>query len=1059
MKAKISIRFISSLLCMAMVFGIFTLNVFASETAISFDNGSSTFEAGRENYGSENVGNLWKGINAENGSEDSILFDYDYVVNAAASTGIYNSVAEEGFEIGTDKSNAGEITVEIYVSIYGKNEYGEYVSHDIRRSASFGYSEYDLKGNPRDNYLCWSFGDYNTEFITISGGGEDLSISISGTLKDIAAHMKENGSDVEIGDSISVGVVVNGRAYYNRAYGTVDYKSEYVDSVWMTVHDAHSREVIIEDFPAMSMKNAIEVVDVPAEEYEGFYEPVKKEYTWIYEFRRMGEYDESLGRAWGDLWPETDGVLTETVPDGTLYGIACGTFNKGESNVLKISELLNSENREFIESLVGIRPSGDGGQVYIDLICSVKMTFADGEIITIDRRVAHEMTHIVAPCIHSCEVCGFCTEKEETLACNYTAFCVCEEPSVPEISVERIAQKDLVVAGTDMPVSVTVDRIDVENSAGSEFLEHILKEIDEEKAAEIFEINVFDEYGNPYILNQWGDMGESLTMTVAVSSKTAKAVANGDMVLYHISGNGHAEEVPAEADVENSTVTFTWDEFSPFVLAEDDSFRFFGREALAKLSNSKALLHAYDQLVKGVESAEATISVSNGTDPLSPEEFVTVMDTYIRDYAHHFWLGNGYSYSTSGDAVVSVSPAYTMSGKTLENAREAFDQKAEEILSGIEDSMSDYEKELYIHDTLAGMIEYTEGTNAHNAYGALVEGKAVCEGYAESFQYLLHRAGIRSFIITGSSINPSTGNPEGHAWNLVRINGNYYHTDLTWNDQGDELFHAYFNQTDAIIEEDHAINATAYALPECTSAEAQYFTGKPEYLSEYTVDSVTKILKNNCYNANVYVPDSPESFITWYGNNIVAIATKAGVIGGFSYGYSSLGREVAVYLDFTCTHPSLTFVPALAPTCTEEGHSEYYKCYCGKWFSDSGAENEITDKNSVIIAAAGHDFGDWETITEATSTTPGEERRECKNCDHYESREIPVKEYSVGDINLDGEVNVKDVYTARLIAAKLIAPTNQQKDLGDVDGDGKITAIDANIIRKYIAHLIGSIPI
>ena len=182
MKAKISIRFISSLLCMAMVFGIFTLNVFASETAISFDNGSSTFEAGRENYGSENVGNLWKGINAENGSEDSILFDYDYVVNAAASTGIYNSVAEEGFEIGTDKSNAGEITVEIYVSIYGKNEYGEYVSHDIRRSASFGYSEYDLKGNPRDNYLCWSFGDYNTEFITISGGGEDLSISISGTL-------------------------------------------------------------------------------------------------------------------------------------------------------------------------------------------------------------------------------------------------------------------------------------------------------------------------------------------------------------------------------------------------------------------------------------------------------------------------------------------------------------------------------------------------------------------------------------------------------------------------------------------------------------------------------------------------------------------------------------------------------------------------------------------------------------------------------------------------------------------------------------------------------------
>ncbi len=1059
MKAKIKIRFISFLLCITMVFGIFPLDAFAAETAISVDNGSSTFEAGREDSYSENVGNLWKSIKAENGSEDSLVFDYDYVVNADAATEIYNSIAEEGYEIGTDRSNAGEITVEIYVSISGKNEYGEFTSHDIRRSASFGYSEYDLKGNERDNYLCWSFGDYNTEFITLSKSAGNLSISVNGTLKDVAAYMVENGNYVEICDSVSVGVVVNGRAYYRRAYGTVDYRSEYVDSIWMVAYDAHSREILPNDYPALSMKNTIEVVDVPAMEFEGFYEPVKKEYSWFYEFRRIGDYDETLDRAWGDIWPETDGVFTETAPDGTVYGIASGTFDKGENNTLKISELLNSENREFIESLAGVKPSGDGGQVYIDLICSVKMTFADGEVVTIDQWAAHEMTYIVAPCIHSCKVCGFCTVKEEILACNYSASCICEEPSVPEISVERIAQEDLVVAGTDMPVSVTVDRIDIENSGDNEFLEHILKEIGEDKAAEIFEINVYDEYGNPYILNQWGDMGESLTMTVEVSKETAEAVANGDLALYHISGNGHAEEVPVEADVANSTITFTWDEFSPFVLVEDDSFKFFGREALSKLSNSEALLYAYDQLASGVETSKATINVSNGTDLLSPEEFVIVMDTYIRDYAHHFWLGNGYSYSISGGAVVSVFPEYTMSGATLENAREAFDQKAEEILSGIDDFMSDYEKELYIHDTLAGMIEYVDGTNAHNAYGALVEGKAVCEGYAESFQYLLHRAGIRSFIITGASINPSTGNPEGHAWNLVRIGGKYYHTDLTWNDQGDELYHAYFNQTDTVIKEDHAINATAYALPECSSAEAQYFTGKPEYLSDYTVDSVVEILQNNCYNAHVYVQDSPQNFITWYGNNIIAIATKVGINGSFSYGYSYLGREVEIYLDFACTHPSLTFVPALEPTCTEEGYSAYYECYCGKWFSDSEAENEITDKNNMIIPAAGHDFGEWETVIEATSTTPGEERRSCKNCDHYESHEIPIKENPVGDINLDGTVDVKDVYTARLIAAKLVKPTEQQTDLGDVDGDGKITAIDANIIRKYLAHIIESIPI
>ena len=68
-------------------------------------------------------------------------------------------------------------------------------------------------------------------------------------------------------------------------------------------------------------------------------------------------------------------------------------------------------------------------------------------------------------------------------------------------------------------------------------------------------------------------------------------------------------------------------------------------------------------------------------------------------------------------------------------------------------------------------------------------------------------------------------------------------------------------------------------------------------------------------------------------------------------------------------------------------------------------------------------------------------------------------EFSLADLNLDGTVDVKDVYTARLVAAKLRTPTEQQILLGDVDLDGKITAIDANIIRKYILGIITKIPV
>lgn len=71
-----------------------------------------------------------------------------------------------------------------------------------------------------------------------------------------------------------------------------------------------------------------------------------------------------------------------------------------------------------------------------------------------------------------------------------------------------------------------------------------------------------------------------------------------------------------------------------------------------------------------------------------------------------------------------------------------------------------------------------------------------------------------------------------------------------------------------------------------------------------------------------------------------------------------------------------------------------------------------------------------------------------------------VKEYNCyGDINIDFTVDVKDVYLARLIAAKLVVPTEMESSFGDVDGDGKITAIDANIIRKFAVGIIDKFPV
>ena len=73
-------------------------------------------------------------------------------------------------------------------------------------------------------------------------------------------------------------------------------------------------------------------------------------------------------------------------------------------------------------------------------------------------------------------------------------------------------------------------------------------------------------------------------------------------------------------------------------------------------------------------------------------------------------------------------------------------------------------------------------------------------------------------------------------------------------------------------------------------------------------------------------------------------------------------------------------------------------------------------------------------------------------------RKSKTEDYIKGDINQNGLVEIDDVYCARLSAAKLLTLSEEQIAAGDVDSDGKITAIDANIIRKYILKIIEKFP-
>lgn len=130
---------------------------------------------------------------------------------------------------------------------------------------------------------------------------------------------------------------------------------------------------------------------------------------------------------------------------------------------------------------------------------------------------------------------------------------------------------------------------------------------------------------------------------------------------------------------------------------------------------------------------------------------------------------------------------------------------AEEALDIVPQGASDYVKELLLHDWLLDHCTYDDTAHdphtpagrehSRDPYGPLVEGYGICLGYATTFQLLMDLAGVECITVVGASKESR----QDHAWNMVRLAGEWYCVDPTWNDTGDnereESRHAYFNCT------------------------------------------------------------------------------------------------------------------------------------------------------------------------------------------------------------------------------------------------------------------------
>lgn len=138
-------------------------------------------------------------------------------------------------------------------------------------------------------------------------------------------------------------------------------------------------------------------------------------------------------------------------------------------------------------------------------------------------------------------------------------------------------------------------------------------------------------------------------------------------------------------------------------------------------------------------------------------------------------------YDTS--AIVSAWQTGDASG--LSDYDRAIYDNAKAILEAIlQDGMSDFEKEVEIYDWVLRNVTYDESQmdvleetarDAYTPYGGLVNRSGVCLGYASAFQLLMELAGVECITVVGVGLST-----EDHAWNMVRLNGEWYCADVTW---------------------------------------------------------------------------------------------------------------------------------------------------------------------------------------------------------------------------------------------------------------------------------------
>ena len=230
--------------------------------------------------------------------------------------------------------------------------------------------------------------------------------------------------------------------------------------------------------------------------------------------------------------------------------------------------------------------------------------------------------------------------------------------------------------------------------------------------------------------------------------------------------------------------------------------------------------HLYDSLLLGIRKMSTKVLL-----PIRPiNEIARIFDCIQYDHPDIFHVAG---FSQSNDAYkkkCTIKPEYKYTPSFVNEKKKIVGEYLRRF--DAVKMLSDYEKELHIHDHCLENFSYDHAKDeyANSLLGCVLNGRAVCEGIAKFVKLVSDYVGLENVYVTGKAADPARdGRAENHAWNIVKIDGEYFHLDATFDMtiMDKDKRYDYFNLSDGDIKKDHAISVDA---PVCRVEGKDYYS-------------------------------------------------------------------------------------------------------------------------------------------------------------------------------------------------------------------------------------------